>query len=149
MLNDSSKLHTENFFRNLIKSTWNQIVFTIFRLIRNQTEVRLVPNQSENGKYNLISGWFNKISKKFLCVHVLLKLLSSKVIAIKATIRFLWLQDGQAYIIERQELTQSKFDTWFGINPGNKWIILYLIYYDKCTLDKWVFRLQVTKNIML
>ena len=53
----------------------------------NQTEARLylqfsdwfgtanghcpftVPNQSENGKYNLISGWFDKISKKFLCVH--------------------------------------------------------------------------------
>ena len=27
-----------------------------------------VPNQSENSKYNLISGWFNKISKWFLCV---------------------------------------------------------------------------------
>ena len=24
------------------------------------------PNQSKNGKYNLISGWFNKISKRFL-----------------------------------------------------------------------------------
>ena len=32
----------------------NQIVFTIFQLIWNQTDVRLVPNQSENGKYNLI-----------------------------------------------------------------------------------------------
>ena len=28
-----------------------------------------VQNQPENGKYNLISGWFNKISKRFLCVH--------------------------------------------------------------------------------
>ena len=28
-------LHTENFFRNLIKSTKNQIVITIFRLIWN------------------------------------------------------------------------------------------------------------------
>ena len=55
--------HThENFFRNRIKSHWNQIVFTIFRLIWNQTDVRLVPNQSENGKYNLILVWFNKIS---------------------------------------------------------------------------------------
>ena len=27
-----------------------------------------VTNQSENGKYNLISVWFNKISKRFLCV---------------------------------------------------------------------------------
>ena len=31
---------------NLIKSTWNQIVFTIFQLIWNQTDVCLVPNQS-------------------------------------------------------------------------------------------------------
>ena len=27
-----------------------------------------VPNQSDNGKYNLISVWFIKISKVFLCV---------------------------------------------------------------------------------
>ena len=26
------------------------------------------PNQSENGKYNLISVWLNKISKRVLCV---------------------------------------------------------------------------------
>ena len=30
-----------------------------------------MPNQPENGKYNLISVCFNKISKMFLCVHVL------------------------------------------------------------------------------
>ena len=62
-------LDTEKSFRNLIKSTWNQSVFTIFRLIWNQTDVRLDPNQSENGIHNLISGWFNKISKRFLCVQ--------------------------------------------------------------------------------
>ena len=58
------------FFRNLIKSTRNQIVFTILRSLWIQTNaVRLHPNRSENGKYNLISGWFNKISrKKILCV---------------------------------------------------------------------------------
>ena len=49
-------IHTETFFRNLIESTRNQIVFTIFWLIWIQADVRLVPNQSENGKYNLISG---------------------------------------------------------------------------------------------
>ena len=48
-------MHTEKSFRNLIKSNWNQIVLTIFRLICSQTDVRLVPNQSENGKFNLIS----------------------------------------------------------------------------------------------
>ena len=37
-------IHTENFFPNLIKWTQNQIVFTIFRLIWNQMDVRLVPN---------------------------------------------------------------------------------------------------------
>ena len=47
--------HTEKYFRNLIKSIRNQIVFTIFRLIWHQTDVCLVPNQSENGEYNLIS----------------------------------------------------------------------------------------------
>ena len=57
------------YFQNLIKPNVNQIVFAIFRLILNQTDVRLVPNQLENGKYNLISLWLNKISKRFLlCV---------------------------------------------------------------------------------
>ena len=40
-------LHTEKSLRNFINSTRNYIVFTIVRLI---------------------SGWFNKISKGFLCV---------------------------------------------------------------------------------
>ena len=43
------------------------------RLISNQTDFRLVPNKSENGKYNRISGWFNKISKRFLFVRTLNK----------------------------------------------------------------------------
>ena len=34
-----------------------------------QTDIRLDPNQLENGKYNLTSVWFNKISKIFLCVY--------------------------------------------------------------------------------
>ena len=41
-------IHTEKYFRNRIKSSRNQIVFTIFQLIWNQTEVRLVRNHSEN-----------------------------------------------------------------------------------------------------
>ena len=49
-------IHREKSFRNLIKSNQNQIVFTIFRLIWNQTEVLFDPNQSKNGKYNPISG---------------------------------------------------------------------------------------------
>ena len=59
----------EKSFPNLIEWNRNQIVFTIFRLTWNQTDVRLVPNQSENGKYNLISVWFNKTSKRFICVY--------------------------------------------------------------------------------
>ena len=39
-------LHTEKCFRNLVKSTRIQIVFTIFRFIWNQPDVHLVPNQS-------------------------------------------------------------------------------------------------------
>ena len=36
--------------------------------VEQQTDtVRLVPNQSENGKYNLILVWFNNISERFLC----------------------------------------------------------------------------------
>ena len=62
-------LHTEESFRNLVKSNRNQIVFTIFWLIKSQTDVRLFPNQSVHGKYNMISVWFNKIPKRFLCVH--------------------------------------------------------------------------------
>ena len=49
-------VHTEKSFRNLIKSNPIQVVFTMHRLIWDQTEVRLVPNQSVHGKYNLISG---------------------------------------------------------------------------------------------
>ena len=56
-------LHTEKYFLNRVKSNQNQIVFTIFPLIWNQTELYLVPNQSENVNYNLIMIWFNNIQK--------------------------------------------------------------------------------------
>ena len=42
-------VHTEKSFLNLVKSTRNQIVFTIFRLIWIQMDFRMDPNQSENG----------------------------------------------------------------------------------------------------
>ena len=54
---------------NLVESTRNRIVFTIFRFILNWTDVCLDLNKPENGKYNLISGWFSKTSEKFLCVY--------------------------------------------------------------------------------
>ena len=37
-----------------VESNLNQIVFTISQLIWNRMEFRLVPNQTGNGKYNLI-----------------------------------------------------------------------------------------------
>ena len=43
--------NTEKSFPNLIKLNSNLIVFTMHRLIWNQTDVRMVPNQSENGAY--------------------------------------------------------------------------------------------------
>ena len=43
----------------------NQIEITIFLLILNQTEFRLVPNQSENGKYNLILVDLTRFNKIF------------------------------------------------------------------------------------
>ena len=54
-------VHTGKSFRSLIKSNRNQIVYTICWFIWNQTYVRLVQNQAENGKYKLILVWFNKI----------------------------------------------------------------------------------------
>ena len=36
--------HTEKYFRNIIKSNRNLIVFTMHRLVWNQTNVRFVPN---------------------------------------------------------------------------------------------------------
>ena len=56
--------HTEKSFQNLIKSNPIHILFTILKLIWNETDVRLVLNRSENGKYNMISVWLNKIPKK-------------------------------------------------------------------------------------
>ena len=57
--------HSEKYFLNILKSNQIWIVFTPFQLIWHQAEFRLVPNQSENGKCNLISVWFNNIRKIF------------------------------------------------------------------------------------
>ena len=72
-----SFIRIEKSFRNQIKSNWNEIVFTMHRLIWNQTDVCLVPNQLENGQYNLISVWFDIIMKRFLCVYQLLEIEST------------------------------------------------------------------------
>ena len=44
------------------------IVFSISRMIWNQTEFHLVSNQSENSKYNLSSGNSMWTRKEFICV---------------------------------------------------------------------------------
>ena len=56
--------------KNCMKSNRNQIVFTIFWCIWNQTGVRLVPNQSENGKCYLILVCFNKICLCAASIHL-------------------------------------------------------------------------------
>ena len=48
-------LQIAKYFRNHIKSNQNQIVYTIFQFIKNQTNIRFVQNRSENGKHSLIS----------------------------------------------------------------------------------------------
>jgi len=72
-----------------ISYEYKYLVYThinLFEVLLNQPGIRLYlaffgwfgskrtsvkdPNQPENGKYNLISGWFNKNSKMIsLCVH--------------------------------------------------------------------------------
>ena len=48
------------------KNTWKKLLRTDNKA--NLKSINLLPNQSENGNYNLISVWFNMISKIFLCV---------------------------------------------------------------------------------
>ena len=59
----------EESFLNLVQLNLIWIVYISFRLIWNQTDVRLVSSQSKNDKYSLISVWFNEISGRFFCVH--------------------------------------------------------------------------------
>ena len=61
------KLQTKSYYVETEKSAFassyinrNHIVFSIFRLILNQTEFRLVANQSKNGKINLISVYLTE-----------------------------------------------------------------------------------------
>ena len=68
---DRCEDYTKKSFQDLIKSNCYQIVFTIYRLIWNQMDVRFIRNQSENDEYNLILVWLNKISKIFICVYIL------------------------------------------------------------------------------
>ena len=64
-------LYMEKYFLNLdtLKQIW--IVITLFRLIWNQMEFRLVQNKSVNGKYNLITVDLTRFRKKSVCLYVL------------------------------------------------------------------------------
>ena len=57
----------ENLFEILWNRTGIRLCLTFSHWFGTKL-VRLVWNQLENGKYNLTSGWFNNISKRFLCV---------------------------------------------------------------------------------
>ena len=106
----SYSVNTEKSFWNIIKLARNQIVFTILRLIWIQTDFRLDPNQSENGKYNLISGWFNKISRKkiFVCKVLPLVIKSVWILVSWHILRAIW--QAQA---ELQPLRKvSIYDDW-------------------------------------
>ena len=56
-------------FLILVKSTAIGLYLLFSIDLEPNAEFLSVPNQSKYGKYNLISGWFNKISKRFLCVY--------------------------------------------------------------------------------
>ena len=58
--------HTEKYFRDLIKSNRNQIVFIIFRLICNQTNSDRLLFQINRKLVNIVWFWFDLI--RFLCM---------------------------------------------------------------------------------
>ena len=63
-----SATHRENFLESYsFKPKSDCIYYFLINLEPN--DVRLDPNQSENGKYILISVWINKIPKSFVCVN--------------------------------------------------------------------------------
>ena len=63
------RAHTENFSESYyIKPKSDCIYHFPIDLEPNGPCLLAVPNESENGIYNLISVWFNKIPKSFPCV---------------------------------------------------------------------------------
>ena len=66
---ETDHTHRENLFKILLNQTAIRLYLPFSDRFWNQTDFCLVPNQLENGKYNLISVWFSNISKIFLCVY--------------------------------------------------------------------------------
>ena len=57
-----------NLFEILLNQTEIRLYLSCTDWFGTKRSVRLVPNKSMRGKYNIISVWFNKISKRFPCV---------------------------------------------------------------------------------
>ena len=114
-------LHTEKSFRNIKKSNRNQIVITIFRLNWNQTDFHLDLNRSENGEYNLISGWFNKISKEKNSVRSTGALITSIVLRIILRIVLRVINSWVEYCVRsyRAPILKNPIPQW-GIDYGYK-----------------------------
>ena len=89
-------------FLPILHANFTQTNYTqgnLREILLNQTETRLylpctdrfwtangqcsfaVPNKSVHGKYNLISSWFNNISKRFLCVYPRRKFVPSRYLS--------------------------------------------------------------------
>ena len=85
---------------------------------RTQTDVSVrVPNQSENGEYNLNSIWFNKISKRFLCVCDWLTVKVIKVFSVTSPEKsFLNLANSN-----RSRIVITIFNDWFGSKRKSVW----------------------------
>ena len=60
--------HTEILTSSSCQINRNQIAFSIYRLILNQTKIRLIPNQSANDKYNIIWVYLTRIGIKLPAV---------------------------------------------------------------------------------
>ena len=61
--------HREIFSKSYKLNPKSDCIYHFAIDLESNGHVCLVPNQSENGKFNMISKWFNKISKRFLCVY--------------------------------------------------------------------------------
>ena len=64
----SVALRSENWIFDSCQIARNVIVVTVFLLIMNQTEVRLVHNQKENCDYDRIPVNLKGIRNRFICV---------------------------------------------------------------------------------
>ena len=129
-------VHAEESFLDVVESTRNQIVFTTFRLIWIQTDVRLDPNQSENCKYNLISGWFDKTSEIFftVCMRNCFFFVFSKKIFLPALV-WLFCVRGSFSFHHSYDQKDSKRLTFF--MHIYVYIYIYVYKYSASYVERW------------